>query len=188
MKLNAEELRQLDACDEGLEKFVAAHGEQTVSIVDAFDSNGLDDVCWYLGKITLTKDQERDLRLFACDCTERVLPIYEAEYPDDDRPRRAVEVSRAYALGETTKEELDAAAYAARDAARDASWYAARAAAGVSTTWVVLVARAALAALATDAAGAVQIAAEAAEAAAEGKSAHEQAFRQMLVKWVEGKS
>ena len=28
---------------------------------------------------------------FAADCAARVLPIYEAEYPDDDRPRKAIE-------------------------------------------------------------------------------------------------
>ena len=88
---------------------------------------------------------ERTQRLFACDCADRVLPIFERKYPDDARPRLSIETARRYAAGESTKEKLTAAWYAARaaawgaawdaasaaasDAASDAAWYAARAAA-----------------------------------------------------------
>src|SRR5271165_5207159 len=84
---------------------------------------------------------ERTMRLFAADCAEHVLHFYEEKFPDDSRPRKAIEVVRRYANGEATLEELisawdaasaaayaagaagDAAyvAYAARDAARDAA-------------------------------------------------------------------
>src|SRR5690554_2611809 len=67
---------------------------------------------------------ERTAREFAADCAERALAVYEAAYPGDDRPRRAVEVARAYALGEATRDELSA-----RAAARTAAWAAADAAA-----------------------------------------------------------
>lgn len=67
---------------------------------------------------------ERTAREFACDCAERVLPIFERERPDDDRPRRAIEVARRFARGEATDSEL-AAAWAA---ARAAAWAAARSA------------------------------------------------------------
>jgi hypothetical protein len=70
------------------------------------------------------------LRLWACDCAERVLPIYERECPGDLRPRQAIEVARRYARGEATLEELAAARAAARAAAsaaaRDADWDAER--------------------------------------------------------------
>ena len=84
------------------------------------------------------------LRLFACDCAEQALPTYEKDYPDDKRPRKAVETARLFAEGKATQEELaaarDAARYAAwaaaaaaaRDAARDAAWAAAGAAAGAA--------------------------------------------------------
>lgn len=68
---------------------------------------------------------ERTARLFACDCAERVLPIYERDYPNDRRPRAAIETARRYANGEATRKELAAA----RDAAGDATWAAARTAA-----------------------------------------------------------
>jgi hypothetical protein len=79
-------------------------------------------------------------RLFAADCAERVLPIYEKAYKDT-RPRQAVEAARAFARGEISRDELAAAGAAAgaaaraaagdaaRDAARAAAWAAARAAA-----------------------------------------------------------
>lgn len=68
---------------------------------------------------------ERTARLFACDCAERVLPLYEAYY-DDDNPRKAIEVARRYADGKADVEELAAA----RDAAWEAAWEAARDVAG----------------------------------------------------------
>jgi hypothetical protein len=74
---------------------------------------------------------ERTARLFACDCAERVLPLYEAYY-DDDSPRKAIEVARRYADGKAAVEELTAAWEAAWEAAlnasRDAGWAAAWAA------------------------------------------------------------
>ena len=67
---------------------------------------------------------ERNARLFAADCAEHVLPIFEKKYPKDDRPRKAIEAAREFARG-----EIDAdAAGAAGDAAWDAAWAAARAA------------------------------------------------------------
>ena len=75
---------------------------------------------------------EINLRLFACDVSEDVLDIFESKYPNDSRPRNAIEVARRFAHGEDTREELaaarDAAWAAARDSARDAAWAAAGAA------------------------------------------------------------
>ena len=63
---------------------------------------------------------EKSARLFAADCAEHVLHIYEKDYPDDDIPRNAIQAARDYANGKITKDELAAAA--------DAAWAAARAA------------------------------------------------------------
>ena len=73
---------------------------------------------------------EMNLRLFAADCAERVLPIFEKRSPNDDRPRKAIEVARRFARGEATKEERAAAGDAAGDAAWAAAWAAAWDAAG----------------------------------------------------------
>ena len=71
---------------------------------------------------------ERTARLFAADCAEHVLPIFEIGRPGDDRPRKVIETARRYANHEATDEELDAAWAAGGAAAWDAAWDAAWAA------------------------------------------------------------
>ena len=79
---------------------------------------------------------ERELRLFAADCAEHVLYIFERECPNDDRPRQAIQAARDFANGKIRDAARDAAGAAARDAAGapagDAAWDAARAAAGAA--------------------------------------------------------
>jgi hypothetical protein len=120
---------------------------------------------------------ERTARLFACDCAEHVLSLYEAKYPDDDRPRKAIEVARRYAEGTATREELAAArdaareaAWAAAGAAREAAW-AARDAAEAAREAAGDAARAATLAAALDAAEAARAASLAAVWAAAGAAA-----------------
>jgi hypothetical protein len=72
---------------------------------------------------------KRTARLFACDCAERVLPIFERQHPADGHPRMAVDTARRFAEGQATREELAAAGAAAWDAAWAAAWDAAWAAA-----------------------------------------------------------
>ena len=64
---------------------------------------------------------ERIARLFACDCAEDVLPIFEKQYPEDSKPRKAIDIARLYANGKATKEELSAARSAAWSAACSAA-------------------------------------------------------------------
>ena len=49
---------------------------------------------------------EKVARLFAADCAERVLPNYEAQYPNDKRLRLIVKAARDYANGKITSNEL----------------------------------------------------------------------------------
>ena len=92
---------------------------------------------------------EGNARLFACDCAERVLPLFECVFADDARPREAIAVARCFAAGTATELELSAAEAAASTAARSAArfaawsaawsvaWSAARSVArsAVGTTW-----------------------------------------------------
>jgi len=55
------------------------------------------------------------------DCAERVLPYFEEAFPDDDRPRKAIEAARAWARGEIRVGEARTAALAAHAAARFAA-------------------------------------------------------------------
>ncbi len=91
----------------------------------------------------------RTARLFAVDCAERVLPLFEGVFPDDVRPRTAIETARRFAHGEATRQELgaarDAVARAARTAsvwaARDAAWAARDAAWDARDAWAAWAAR-----------------------------------------------
>ena len=83
---------------------------------------------------------EKTQRLFAVDCAEHVLPIFENARPGDMRPRKAVEAARAYARGEINKVALAAAAAAAWAAARTA----AADIAGNAAVWAVNAASAAV--------------------------------------------
>ncbi|ASN53592.1 putative immunity protein [Sinomonas sp. R1AF57] len=69
------------------------------------------------------------LALWAADCAERVLPLFERERHDDARPRHAVEAARAWLRGEIEVAQARAAAMAAHDAAQAAQSAAARSAA-----------------------------------------------------------
>jgi len=79
---------------------------------------------------------ERTQRLFACDCAEHVLHFFESKFPGDDRPRKVIETTRLYAVGEASLPELRLAARATRDAA-SAAWAAraARAAGSSGAEW-----------------------------------------------------
>ena len=65
-------------------------------------------------KLLRAVNVETELRLFACDCAERAL-LREREHgrEPDERSWKAIEVSRLFARGEATVEELAAAAAAA---------------------------------------------------------------------------
>ncbi len=68
---------------------------------------------------TLLDDDHRLLALWAADCAEHVLPLFEQVRPSDDRPRRAIDLGRAWARGEVTWADARVAAGHANAAARD---------------------------------------------------------------------
>jgi len=77
----------------------------------------------------LDEQDHRALMLWATDCAEHVLPFFEENYPEDNRPRNALEAGRAWVRGEIAMSEARTAAFAAHAAARDVDHAAARAAA-----------------------------------------------------------
>ena len=84
----------------------------------------------------LTDDDHRLLAIWAADCAGHVLHHFEQARPNDDRPRRAIELGRAWAREEvpwaearTAAGHANAAARDLRGAARHAAYAAAQAAA-----------------------------------------------------------
>jgi hypothetical protein len=71
---------------------------------------------------------EHNLHKIAIYAAKLVLPIFEEKYPDDKRPRQAIEAKKKWLKGKISNEELKKARYDARDAARAAVSDAARAA------------------------------------------------------------
>src|SRR6187401_874956 len=70
---------------------------------------------------SLQDDDHHLLAVWAADCAEHVLHHFEEERPGDERPRRALELGRAWARGEITWAEARAAGGQANAAARDLS-------------------------------------------------------------------
>ncbi len=68
---------------------------------------------------TLTDADHHRLALWAADCAEHVLAHFEQARPGDDRPRRAIELGRAWARGEIAMTQARTAAGHANAAARD---------------------------------------------------------------------
>ena len=85
---------------------------------------------------SLQDADHRLLALWAADCAEHVLPLFEQMLPGDDRPRRANDAARAWVRGELPMLEARAlgghamgAARELRGAAREAAYAAGQAAA-----------------------------------------------------------
>ena len=70
---------------------------------------------------TLQDFDHRLLAGWAADCAEHVLHMFESVRPGDARPRRAIELARAWVRGEVTMSQARTAAGHAQAAARELS-------------------------------------------------------------------
>jgi hypothetical protein len=67
------------------------------------------------------KSDHRVLAVWAADCAERVLPYFESRFPEDARPRKAIEAGREWArTGIFRMADVRGASLAAHVAAREA--------------------------------------------------------------------
>lgn len=71
------------------------------------------------GALTLSEDDRRVLAVWAADCAERTLWLFEAQAPNDWRPRDAIDGLRAFARGEMRIGRVRALATLAHAAARE---------------------------------------------------------------------
>ena len=119
----------------GIEKY----GKDTpIQLGHILDVLGFNDALWCL-RCTQVPEKARKLSLLlAGDYAERVLYLYELEYPFDSRPRDAISATRLYAEDKIKASAMlaagdaawlagvDAAGSSAGEAARSAAWTAAR--------------------------------------------------------------
>ena len=121
-------IKDKSPCVEGWQKLLSYLGktkadDEELPLLTILKSNGVDDCIW---AFQCTDDNESIYRHIAADFAESVLHIYEKEYPEDKRPRLAIQAARDYADGKIDAAAWNAARAAARDAARGAAWAAAR--------------------------------------------------------------
>ena len=115
--------------------------------------------------VRLTAWNTTKARLFAADCAEHVLHLFERQFPNDNRPRKAIEAARA-AAANASAYAYAAYAYAAANAANAANASAANASASAAAAAANASASAAYAANASASAANAYAAANAANASA----------------------
>ena len=117
------------ACQESYCKFaqsvggVEKYGRDTpIPLTKIIEVLGLQDALWCLSVTTV--DSSRFTRLLTCEFAGHVLGNFERWSPDDMCPRETIEVSRRFAGGLASSEELRSAAYSAAYSARSAVYSA----------------------------------------------------------------
>src|SRR3954449_2959025 len=127
---------------------------------------------------TLSEGDRRIVAAWAADCAERVLGFFEAQAPQDRRPRDAIARTRAFARGELDVAEEIRRRFVGGSAARDVRAPAAAAAARAAGQ---------AAAVAHMGAHALGAAAYAAKAAALAAAADQQVVVAREVRWQRGR-
>jgi len=133
------------ACWEGIDWFLTQKNREPRALLRALikENQPLEWGNWFLSRKLKRIDKVR----YAVYAAKQVLGLFEEEYPNDDRPRKAIKAVEKYIKNPTKKNKE--AAYAAADAAHAAyaAAYAARAAyAACAAAYVARAARAAYAA------------------------------------------
>ena len=68
----------------------------------------------------ISKCEHKILAIWACDCAEHVIEIFEKEYPQDKRPRQAIDACRAWINDEITMWNARKFSFPAHASAREA--------------------------------------------------------------------
>ena len=151
-QITKEWLLENRACREGSEWFFAQKETDSIKVVrKLLKENHFNWANWLIVRL-MDKPQKVAYAIFAA---RQVLEIFEKKYPEDKRPRKAIEAAEDYLKNPTEENRAAYAAYAAAAAAAAYAAYAAYAAAAAA---------AAAAAYAADAADAAAAAAAAAAA------------------------
>jgi hypothetical protein len=160
MKISESWLKEKSACSDGMAWFLSQKKTEDIDVLKALIK--ADELDWANWLICRVMDKPNCVR-YAIFAALEVISIYEKKYPDDKRPRKAIEAAQAW-LDNPFDKTKNAAYYAATaySAADDAYSSAAADAAAYS-------AAAADAAAYSAAAAAAAAAADAADAAARKK-------------------
>jgi hypothetical protein len=86
------------------------------NVVPLFADGALPDI----EDLRLSEDDRRELVGWTIACAERLLPLFQAERPDDDRPHQALAAAEAFLRGELDIDAVREKAFACHEAARQA--------------------------------------------------------------------
>ncbi|MFM7468043.1 MAG: putative immunity protein, partial [Vampirovibrionales bacterium] len=79
--------------------------DEPVALISVLHSNGLGDAIWCLR--TISDEHRYKIVLFAADVAERVLPLFEKQYPTDLRPRQTIHAARDFVAGKIGEKEIN---------------------------------------------------------------------------------
>ena len=125
MKISKSVIETLNPCKDRFDNYVEHYGDREFTTRQFMGLKNItqSDKLW----VSFRLMPKENIALAAADIAESVLHIFEAKYPGDDRPRKAIEAARS-GDAEKARAAAEAAAYAAAYAAADAAAYAAYAA------------------------------------------------------------
>ena len=128
MKITKAEIKALDPCLDGWEWYLKNQEEDLLKLLLSANKEHPDYSRWLFTKL-MTKDQCVGIAIYSA---RLVLDIFEDKYPEDNRPRLAIEAAENW-LKDPSEENVSAATYATATAATyataTATTYAARSAA-----------------------------------------------------------
>ena len=123
---NLKLLRHQSACSNGISTLIASlpsnHSkEKLISLSHILKSNGLEHAIWAMR--ATTTDSRKIAAFMAIDFARQTLSNFEKEFPEDKRPRIALEMATAFLHGKLTLKEIKSAAWSAAESA-DSAWSA----------------------------------------------------------------
>ena len=124
MKLiNLEYLKSLKPCEDSLDNAIKYYSKFEGDILDVLylDKISPEDKIWLASKVL----PDNILHRFAIECAYSTLDNFEKEFPNDSRPRKAIEAKQAWLDGEISDEELREAYSATWSASYSAAYSAA---------------------------------------------------------------
>jgi len=141
MKLTKEWLNKKGACSSGIKWFISQDETDAGKVMLKLVEEAKGDAALWVLENKMNKKQSVQLAVFSA---RLCLEVFENEFPDDDRPRKAIEAAEAYIKNpcEQTKSAAWSAAWSAESArsaasAASAAWSAgaASAASAASAAW-----------------------------------------------------
>ena len=122
MKITKSWIEKWEPCEEAVEWLKAQDTKDVFVLIERLRKSDVPDKYeWLVWAIPRLLKRKVDRVRFAVFAAELALPNFEAEYPNDNRPRLAIEAAKKY-IKTPNKENKDAAWCAAR-----AAWGAVRA-------------------------------------------------------------